>query len=339
RKAFASGEFDAAIVAMPLQGVLPLLEDLKELQVEFDRPFVIGTPSRTRATEEVRSFVNKTGIPVVQGLRGPLRALDVAGKFRRRSSHTDLVVEASPKELKELRAEVAATKLTGDETLGQALAERLLAAYGVSFPRSAFASSADEAVAAAQAFGGSVAIKSAATDIHHKTDAGGVKLDVVGAPAVVEAYNAITTATAGHPDGNKVLVQQMIGAGLELIIGVSNNDEGYPPLVVTGLGGIYVELLRDSAARIAPVSTDEARGMLLSLRGADLLSGYRGEAARDIDAAARAVSAVSRMASDFADLIAAVDINPLIVEIEGSGATAVDALIVLTQPTVPNSCN
>src|ERR1700722_1546389 len=336
RKAFANG-YDAAIVAMPLQGVLPLLKDLKGVQDEFGKPFVLGTPSRARATEEIRSFVEATGIPIVQGLREPLRALDVAWNFQRRASRTSTAVEASPKELAQLRAEVAAAQFAGDEALGQAIAERLLTAYGVSFPGSAIVGSADEAVTTATNFGGPAAIKSAASDIHHKTEAGGVKLGIEGDAAVIEAFTEITAATAGHPDGDKVLVQQMIPTGLELIIGVSNNDEGYPPLIVAGLGGIYVELLRDSAARIAPVSVDAARDMLLSLRGADLLNGFRGEVARDIDAAARAVSGVSRLAADFADLIAAIDINPLIVGAEGRGAPAVDALMILAQPTASHS--
>lgn len=215
---------------------------------------------------------------------------------------------------------------------GERLTERegkeILAAYGIPVATDHVVQTADAAVAAADALGYPVVLKLETPDIAHKTEAGVVRLDLRDARSVRDAHAAIL-ATAGRiappPRIRGVLVQPMIAAGLEIVIG-SQIDPTFGPLVVVGLGGVLVELLKDSAADLAPVNRDQALAMLDRLKGAALLRGFRGQAGADIDRLADIIVALSELAADLADMIAEIDVNPIIC---GPGrAIAVDALIV-----------
>jgi succinyl-CoA synthetase beta subunit len=142
------------------------------------------------------------------------------------------------------------------------------------------------------------------------------------------AYSAVMAnaeKVSPPPRVNGVLVQPMVAQGVELVIG-ARNDQLFGPLIVIGLGGVLVEVLKDSALSPAPVTVDEARGMLRRLKGFKLLEGFRGMAAVDIEKLADVVSRVSRFAADHRDQFSELDINPLICS--GDRIIAVDALIV-----------
>jgi acetate---CoA ligase (ADP-forming) len=213
-------------------------------------------------------------------------------------------------------------------TLSEQDSKRLLAGYGVATPPEALAANPDAAAEAAQRIGFPVAIKIASADIPHKTEVGGVRLDLGSPQAVREAAAAIlASARQLRPDAriDGVSVQGMVPAGVELALGV-RIDAQFGPLIVAGLGGVMIELLRDVATRIAPVRPDGALAMLQSLRGYPLLAGFRGRAGVNIDAAVDAICRVSELAADLADAIEEADINPLIVG--ATGAVAADALFV-----------
>jgi hypothetical protein len=125
-----------------------------------------------------------------------------------------------------------------------------------------------------------------------------------------------------------VVIQPMIGAGLEIMVG-AKVDPMFGPMVMVGLGGIFVELLRDTQIAVAPVTADEAKNMLYQLKGAAALNGFRGSEPVDVDQLARIVSSVSQFASDQRDGISELDVNPLICR--GSKITAVDAVIVCSR--------
>ena len=187
---------------------------------------------------------------------------------------------------------------------------------------------ADAAVVAATALGFPVVLKVEFTDIPHKTEAGVIRLDLRDAAAVREGYAAImANAARAVPDAriNGVLVQPMVPQGLEIVVG-ARRDPLFGPMVVVGLGGIFVELLRDSATALAPVGEDEARAMLRRLKGYRLLEGFRGMPAVDQDALVDVIRRVSELAADQRDRIAEIDVNPLICA--GDRILAVDGLIV-----------
>ncbi|GAA5232967.1 acetate--CoA ligase family protein [Verticiella sediminum] len=217
----------------------------------------------------------------------------------------------------------------GAATLTEHSAKRVLAAYGIPVVDECLVRSAQEAVRAARGFGGRVALKVLSADIPHKTEAGGVRLDLHGDVEVACAYeeilvSAMRYAPDAHIDG--VLVQPMVRRDLELIVG-GRRDPQFGPTIVVGLGGIFVELLRDSVVALAPLSPAAAREMLDQLRGRALFDGFRGAVPTDIAQLAQVIARVGEMLADGADMIEELDINPLV--ISDGRPIAVDALIAL----------
>jgi acetate---CoA ligase (ADP-forming) len=190
----------------------------------------------------------------------------------------------------------------------------------------------DDASEAAMRIGGAVALKVQSPDIVHKTEAGAVQLGLSGDAAVREAYRAVMArATAAHPSAGivGVLVQAMAKRGQEMILGITR-DPVFGPMLMVGLGGIHVEVLKDVAFAPVPLDTEAALALIGELRGAALLDGVRGAKPADKQALAELMVALSRFAADHADQIAEIDLNPVIVHSEGEGLSVVDALIVKT---------
>src|ERR1700712_2813788 len=176
--------------------------------------------------------------------------------------------------------------------------------------------------------GGPVAIKIVSPDILHKTEAGGVRLGLSTPENVREAAgnilaSALRYAPQARIDG--ISVQQMVPPGVEIVLGVKN-DRQFGPLIAAGLGGIMVELLGDTAVRLAPVGAPIAREMLASLKGHTLLTGFRGKPGVNIDALVETICRLSELAHDLRDVIDQIDVNPVIAS--AGGGMAADALIV-----------
>jgi acetate---CoA ligase (ADP-forming) len=205
-------------------------------------------------------------------------------------------------------------------------AKRLLAEWGIPVLDERLARSADEAVDAFGAIGGPVVLKIASPDIPHKTEVGGVLLDVRNADAVRQGYATLMArATAARIEG--ALVAPYVAGGVETIIGVKQ-DPVFGPVAMVGLGGVFVEVLQDVALRLAPVDRAEALAMIGEIRGRAVLEGARGRPAADVEALAEALVALSQFAATHADEVESVDINPFLVLPRGKGAVALDALIV-----------
>ena len=220
----------------------------------------------------------------------------------------------------------------GCRTLTEREAKEVLALYGVPVVGERVAQSAQEAVNAAGALGYPVVLKVESPDLPHKTEAGVVRLDLRDADQVRAAYQAIMAnarAVAPPPRINGVLVQTMMPQGVEMVVG-ARIDPLFGPLVVVGLGGILVELLQDSTLAPAPVTHAEALGLLTQLKGARLLDGFRGMPSVDRNHLADVICRVAAFAADHRDIIAELDVNPLICT--GEHITAVDALIVPKRP-------
>lgn len=208
-------------------------------------------------------------------------------------------------------------------------AKQVFAKIGLAVTRESLAKSADEAGTLAEKIGFPVALKIESPDIPHKTEAKAIRLNLRSRAAASAAFDDVMRAArAFRADAafEGVLVQEMADAGVEMIVGTTC-DAQFGPMVMVGLGGIYVEVFRDVSLRLAPVALDEARDMIRELRSYALLSGARGTAPSDVDALARAVVAVSRLATDHEDRIAEIDLNPIKVYAAGSGVKIVDALI------------
>jgi len=175
-----------------------------------------------------------------------------------------------------------------------------------------------------------VALKVQSPDILHKTEAGAVALNLASPEAVRAAYARVLASARHHAPSARirgVLVQPMAPPGREVIIGIKR-DATFGPMLMVGLGGVQVEILKDVALSPVPLGASEARELLARLKGAPLLDAHRGLPAADIDALAELMVRLSHFAADHADAIAEIDLNPVLVHPRGKGVSVVDALIV-----------
>ena len=218
-------------------------------------------------------------------------------------------------------------------------ATRLLCLYGIPVAREALAVSPEEAAAAATALGFPVVLKAVSRDIVHKSDVGGVRAGLTTSAEVATAAREMAASLArvapqARLDG--YLVQETIGGEAEVIVG-ARRDPQFGPVVMVGLGGIAVEILRDAALAPAPVSAARARAMLALLASAPFFTGARGRAPLDVEAIADVVSRLSWLAADLGPRLVDFEVNPLIVRAQGGGAVAVDSRGTLTDTLAKES--
>jgi acetyltransferase len=218
----------------------------------------------------------------------------------------------------------------GRVSIGDAEARSIITAYGMDIPPSEIAETPDRAVEIASEMGYPVVLKIASPDILHKTDVGGVKVGLGNPTDVRDAFELMTYRAQRYLPEARLwgcLVQKMVPPGLEILIGM-NRDPQFGPLVTFGLGGIYVEILKDVAFRVAPYAREEVDEMLSEIRTSALLDGVRGEPPVDREAIIDALMRVGQMVIDFPE-IAELDINPFVVYPEGQGGIAIDMRLIL----------
>lgn len=220
----------------------------------------------------------------------------------------------------------------GRLTLGEVEGRAVLQAYGIRIPRGDLARSASEAVRVAKEVGFPVVMKIASPDILHKSDIGGVTVGLKDAREVEHGFHEMMNKVrARMPQAAiwGVNIAEMVPKGREVIIGMSR-DPQFGPLLMFGLGGIYVEILKDVSFRVAPINERSARNMMSEIRSYPLLLGARGEPPADLKAAEEVLLRVSQMVTDFPEILE-LDINPLVLMPEGQGAIALDARMTLAE--------
>ena len=223
----------------------------------------------------------------------------------------------------------------GGGPLSEHEAKRILSGAGIAFPAEALAGPDADVGAVAAAIGFPVVLKIASPDIAHKTEIGGVVVGVRDEREAREVAAAILARAAQHrPDAriDGLLVSPVVSGGVEVIAGVSS-DPTFGPVVMFGLGGVLVEVLKDVTFRVAPFDEAEARRMIREIRGYPILEGVRGAAAADVDALAAMLAKLSRFAAANASALDSVDLNPVRVLDAGKGLAVLDALIVPRSPT------
>jgi acyl-CoA synthetase (NDP forming) len=211
--------------------------------------------------------------------------------------------------------------------LDEVESKELLRAYGIATPEEILVTSSAEAVAAANRIGYPVVLKAVSAELTHKTEAGAVVLNLATAEALMAAYARMTQALASKPVAGMLVCRQVRG-GLELVLGLHRDPEA-GAVVMVGSGGINLELVRDVAFAVPPISPAKARELLARTRAARLIEGYRGAAPLDREAVVAALVALGQLAEDMGDMLESVDVNPLAVLPQGQGALALDALVVL----------
>jgi acetyltransferase len=233
---------------------------------------------------------------------------------------------------KEAAAKVMSTAMAeGRFAIADAEAREILTAYGIAIPNSHLAENPRQATEIAAEIGYPVVLKVASPDILHKTDVGGVKVGLGNASDVRDAFDLITYRAQRYVPEARLwgcLVQEMVPEGLEVLIGM-NRDPQFGPLLTFGLGGIYVEVLKDVSFRLAPLSRQGAQAMLKEIRAFALLEGVRGQPAVDIESILDTLLRVSQMVIDFPEIVE-LDINPFVAFEQGQAGTAIDMRLILS---------
>jgi acetate---CoA ligase (ADP-forming) len=270
------------------------------------------------------------GIPTFTFPEEAVQGLGGLWRYHAWRSRPRTEIRRFPVDRLRVRDTIRRARAAGNTVLPEYLARSLLSAYGVRFPESRRVRTVEEAVAAGNTLGYPVVLKVASPDISHKTDVGGVALGLADGPALRTAWSAMQVSLAAHAPQARIEgfeVQAQVIWGKEVLIGVQR-DVNFGPIVVFGMGGIYVEVLHDVTFRLAPVRPLDAAHMIESVRGFALLRGVRGERPSDTAALAEAIERVSQLAVDLPEVVE-LDLNPMIVRPEGGGVVAVDARIVL----------
>lgn len=296
-----------------------LAEDLVATAERLPCPLMVAWLAGRELTAAARAVFRAHAIPVFPSVGSLSRAaalLVAAG-----TSAPPTVPRPAPDALV---AQLSAAAALPESARGQAV----LDALGIAQPAWELVTSSAGAVLAAQRCGGRVAMKLQATGLAHKSDVGGVRLDVA-VEAISETFAELVTAAHDQqvPGVEGVLVQQMVAEGTELVLGAIRGIDEYPDLVTVGLGGITTEIYRDVVTALAPVGPDEAAAMLRRLRAWPLLDGFRGAPRADTQAAVDALVALSRAIGALPAAVREIEVNPLVVAEEGGGATAVDVLM------------
>jgi len=275
-----------------------------------------------------KAELHEVGVPAYIFPESAARALSMLCRQREWVERPVLPVEELPVDRDGARRLVAEALQAGQSRLGEVESLALLQAYGIPTAKAGLARTAGEAVKLAAAAPAGVAMKIVSPEIIHKTDVGGVKVGVEGEADVRAAFASIVeSATRAVPDATirGVLVQEMVKGGRETIAGMTR-DPSFGPLVMFGLGGIFVEVLRDVVFRVAPITRRDAADMIAGLRGARLLGTVRGAPPADRTAIEDALLRLSLLAMDFPE-IAELDVNPLLAFPDG--AVAVDGRVLL----------
>jgi acetyl coenzyme A synthetase (ADP forming)-like protein len=323
---------DGIIVILAPQ-VMTKIEETAEavgrIAARYDKPILGCFMGEAKVGPGIK-VLNEYKIPNYPFPERAVGALKAMLGYRRWLDHPPLKIEEFDVDRERVRGIFEQVRADGRQAIGDAEARDIMQAYGIPIPGSKLATSADEAVEFAEEIGYPVVMKIASPDILHKTDIGGVKLGISDATDVRDAFDLLVyRATRYMPDAQiwGCLVQEMVRGGKEVIVGM-NFDPQFGPLMMFGLGGIYVEALKDVAFRIAPFSRQEAEEMIREIRSYSLLKGVRGERPSDTEAIVDTLLRLSQLVTDFPEIME-MDVNPLIVFEAGRGAVGVDMRLVL----------
>jgi acetyltransferase len=296
-----------------------------------DKPVTISFVGGEKSEKAMRWLVDN-GVPAYGA---PDLAVNAIASLREYARMKDLLAEEEEPVVTEGKTEalkvIEAARADGRDSLTEIEAKKVFSFYGLPTAATELAKSEEEAVQLAKKIGFPIVMKIVSPDILHKSDAGGVKVNIKDETSLREAYKTILKNSKTYkPDAriHGIAIQEMAPWGTEVILG-SVNDATFGPTMMFGLGGIFVEVLKDVTFRVAPVPSGQAKRMLDEIRGAPILAGARGESPRDKVALADIICKYSSMIYDLRDEVGESDANPVLVYEEGKGVKVVDARIIL----------
>lgn len=332
---------EAALCDASVSGLIVILTPQMMTQVEetarvigetarkHDKP-VLGCFMGEKSTGPGVQILNEYAVPNYPVPERAVAALRAMMRYRTWLERPPQKIEPFDLDRARIAKTLAQVRDEGRTTIGDAEAREILKASGIRIPKSALATTPEEAVAYSDQIGYPVAIKIASPDILHKTDIGGVKLGLRNAADVRDAFDLLLYRATRYMADARIWgcqVQEMVQGGREVIVGM-NRDPQFGPLMMFGLGGIYVEALQDVAFRIAPMSRLEAREMIGEIRSHNVLRGVRGEKPSDIEGIVEVIVRVSQLVTEFPEIVE-MDINPLVAFEVGRGTIAIDMRLVI----------
>jgi acetyltransferase len=296
-----------------------------------EKPVVCCLVGGESITEAV-TFLNQHGVPLYDDPSRAARALGGLWTYHELRNRPDLTPEPLPdvdsNGARRVLREAEAT--SGDRFLDAEAAAQVAAAYGIRVPKSGLASTADEAANLAGKLGYPLVMKLIAPDVVHKADVGGIILNLTGEAEVRAAFQRLIDGDSDRRSSKRVMLQQMAPAGQEVILG-AQRDPQFGPVLMFGMGGIFVEALRDVAFRLAPISQRDALQMIGETAAGNILKGIRGRPSGDISGVVETLRRVGQLMIDV-PAISELDINPLIVGDADQGVWAVDVRIAVDRP-------
>ncbi|HET9453794.1 MAG TPA: acetate--CoA ligase family protein, partial [Gemmatimonadaceae bacterium] len=327
----AAPNVDAAVVIFtpPLGVRIPEVAEVigATAQAFAEKP-VIAVLMGREGLPQGKAELQRAGVPAYIFPESAARALSAVVRYGRIAERPPRAVPALDVNRERVRGIIDRARAAGETKLSELDALAVIESYGVPTIGADIARSADEAVSLAERAGFPVVLKIVSPQVIHKTDVGGVRVGLRDAAAVREAYQAIiTSVTQAVPDAgiDGILVQRMAGPGRELIAGISRIPD-FGPMLLVGLGGVYVEAIRDVQLRLAPIDARDGLEMLGALRSSAILGAMRGEAAVNLDRVADALVRLGLLAADFPE-IEELDVNPL--RVSADGAVALDARVLI----------
>ncbi len=327
-----SPSVDGILVILTPQAMTEIVETaevIAEISEKVDIPILASFMGEARVEAGIE-YLAKHNVPNFAFPERAAMVLQAMSHYREYRARPLPSFESFDVDQKTVRELIDRVLNEGRLSIGDAEAKSILTAYGLQAPPSEIAETAEKAVEIAGDMGYPVVLKIASPDILHKTDVGGVKVGLQNPTDVRDAFDLITYRSQRYLPEARLWgcqVQKMVPSGLEILIGM-NRDPQFGPLVTFGLGGIYVEALKDASFRIAPFSRDEAAQMLTEIRAKALLDGVRGEPPVDKETLIEVLLRISQLVLDFPE-IAELDINPFIVYEEGRGGVALDMRLIL----------
>jgi acyl-CoA synthetase (NDP forming) len=323
------------IIVITLQAgrelLLKMCNELIEIDSKTSKPIVVTLSGSNEILGEGRELLKNNGVPVYDSTYRTVLALSHLVNYSRsiqKIDQQDKIKTISDRLDEEFLFDVQ------PETGGvwtEEKAKTVLQGLGIRVPKGILIKRKDELIDYSQDLKFPVVAKVISADILHKSDAGAVQLGIQDFNHLLESYDRMIDSArryASHAVISGVLIEEMIAEkGLEMLIGVKT-DPQFGPVIVCGLGGIFVEVFKDVSIRHAPVDFSEAKQMVSELKGYPLLSGTRGSKSMDVDAFAQALSNISHFAYEHRQKISEMDINPIVVMEEGKGIVALDGLII-----------
>ena len=329
RLVLADPQIDQVVARVPRgKSARPWSEKLLATLQGTDKPLILNWPTAPDDNGDVLAWLEDQGVPCILGAGRAVQALAALTEFSRKRQ---AFLKRGRRAFQRVVARQALDLPDGSATLGEHRSKQLLQRYGIPVVREALLQPGAIEALTTPPLPFPLAVKIESPDVPHKTEAGAVRLGINDLPGLKQAARDVLAAARRHqPDAriDGILVQEM-ASGTEVIVGAVN-DASFGPTVAFGLGGIFTELIKDVTHRFAPFDAATAREMILEVKGAALLNGYRGRPALDVAALADTLARVSQLAADHADRIAEIDVNPLFVREQG--VVAADALIVLKNP-------